>query len=95
VEFTGDQNFAATRVHTKEGACSRRDDIESLAYLLVYMVRGELPWIKLWDSVKDLPRYKGHTQAQFVHLSKTKTKVEVIPFSNQHKIRRGEGASKE
>lgn len=49
--------------------CSRRDDLESLAYMLIYFMRGTLPWRKL----------KGSTTSETWDLIKAK-KLETAPL---------------
>jgi serine/threonine protein kinase len=41
--FVGTTTFASVNTH-KGITLSRRDDIESLSYVLLYLLRGSLPW---------------------------------------------------
>lgn len=54
--FTGTPAFASINAHLGLGL-SRRDDIESLAYVLIYLLQGTLPWIGI-QSRKRILRQK-------------------------------------
>ena len=52
IRFTMDHSIVGTlefaSVNSQQGyAQSRRDDLESLAYTIIYLVRGDLPWTHL------------------------------------------------
>jgi serine/threonine protein kinase len=55
VYFSFDPIFASINTHNHI-QCSRRDDIESLLYLIIYLRIGKLPWIKQNDVLLPLCR---------------------------------------
>lgn len=68
--LTGTPRFAS--IHTHDGVeQSRRDDIESLVYVLVYLVRGELPW-------QGLKRRKGERKHDAIAEVKRATSPETL-----------------
>ncbi|KAI7870291.1 kinase-like domain-containing protein [Mucor mucedo] len=51
VPFKGTICFASVNAHKKLQQ-SRRDDIESLVYVIVYLMKGSLPWIDFKNNYK-------------------------------------------
>lgn len=68
--FVGTGLFASIHAHRGEEQ-SRRDDLESLAYTLVWLLRGELPW-------SNRPHPSEHEWLEDVHKLKLETPIEVI-----------------
>eukprot|EP01091_Cochliopodium_minus_P017642 TRINITY_DN6964_c0_g1_i1.p1 TRINITY_DN6964_c0_g1~~TRINITY_DN6964_c0_g1_i1.p1 ORF type:complete len:799 (-),score=226.83 TRINITY_DN6964_c0_g1_i1:157-2553(-) len=44
--FGGSLNFASRSAHLRR-TLSRRDDLESLGYLIIYFLTGQLPWLRV------------------------------------------------
>ena len=65
--LSGTPRYASTRMHDGEEQ-SRRDDIEALGYMLVYLVKGGLPW-------QGLPAKNDYREAGNL---KKKTKLDVL-----------------
>ena len=62
----GSPDFASLNCH-KKTSLSRRDDLESLAYTLLFILNGELPWSNTWYSHYEMSRlspkemFKNHS----------------------------------
>ena len=79
-EITGTARYASVNAH-KGIELSRRDDLESVGYLLVYFLRGSLPWQGL-QARNDRERYKLITE------KKLSVSVEKLcqDFPNEFKV---------
>ena len=50
--MTGTARYASIHAHNGE-ELSRRDDLEAIAYMLIFFMKGGLPWQNIEDSVKE------------------------------------------
>lgn len=69
-------NFCGTARYASIGALlgdeqSRRDDLEALGYLIVYLYEGTLPWVNIKATSKDERRHK------ILHMKQTLTSKEM------------------
>jgi serine/threonine protein kinase len=83
-KLTGSARYCS--VHTHQGLeQSRRDDMESLAYTLIYFLKGRLPW----QGIRC--RDKGRRYQEIAHLKRTLPVEEVcrqLPPAFAHYLRR-------
>ncbi|KAI0044848.1 putative casein kinase I [Auriscalpium vulgare] len=65
-ELVGSARWASANAHAGIQQ-SRRDDLGSLAYILVYFIRGSLPWQTLTDDDSIFAKTKSCTPATLCH----------------------------
>ena len=68
--FTGTYRFCSMRNH-KCIEQSRRDDLESLGYMILFLFKGELPWQNIQNDNKDI-------RSNLIFKKKNKTALEDI-----------------
>ena len=72
--FTGSYRYSSIRNH-KGIEQSRRDDLESIGYMLIYFLSGRLPWQGLKCSNKSKRKFKIHNIKRTISLEELCKKV--------------------
>ena len=72
-KFVGTLRYASVNSH-RGLELSRRDDLESIAYLLIYLAKGKLPW-------QGLPNRKNSDLRQIIYESKLKTTTKQLCYA--------------
>lgn len=67
--LTGTARYAS--IHAHDWAQSRRDDLESIGHMLIFFVRGSLPW-------SGLPRVEGKDEFEAIRNKKMATPVQEL-----------------
>jgi serine/threonine protein kinase len=62
IGLTGTASFASINSHLGL-ELGRRDDLESLAYVLIYFLRGDLPWLGLSSEPRNILKRKQRTKS--------------------------------
>jgi len=82
--FHGTDKYAAINNHKKIEPC-RKDDLESLGYLLVYFLRGNLPWSMRYSNIK-----RKHRRAVYGRVKEMITVDDLtwgLPYAFHHYFR--------
>jgi len=72
-QLTGTARYASIFTHMGIDQ-SRRDDLESLAYTLIYLIKGDLPWKSIKSKTK---------KEKYEHILKMKKNMNLENLSNE------------